>query len=217
MRKAGVAGGMQCGMGRDGIYAVGRMGYICESRSRKRDRTRAAARSIIVELRGDLWNCIDDRAMVPGQTMESTMLVNVGKGIELDVNANALPANALEHVVKIGLRNILMDVHAGESDPKAAREKAERKLAALMSGEVRVTGTREGDPVRAEAMRIATDMVKAAIRKAGKKLADYEASAIREKAKEVLDSEKHGPEIMARAKANVAAKRELAEDLDIDV
>lgn len=145
------------------------------------------------------------------------MDIVVGKGITLAVDVDALPGNALEHVIRIGLRNILMDAHAGESDPAAARAKSEKKLEALMSGEVRVAGTREGDPVRAEAMRIATDMVKAAIRKAGKKLSDYENSAIREKAVEVLESAKHGADVMTRAKANVAAKKELAADLDIEL
>lgn len=90
------------------------------------------------------------------------MQVNIGKGIELAIDATALPANALEHVIRIGLRNVLMDAHASITEKEfpveserqdAARAVAEKKLAALMAGDVRVAGTRgprAGDPVSAE-------------------------------------------------------------------
>lgn len=141
------------------------------------------------------------------------MLVNVGKGIELDIDHTALPANALQHAIMIGLRNILMDSHASitsdEYPDATAREEAARamvgkKLAALMSGEVRVQSTREGDPVRAEAMRMATAQITAKIRKAGKKVADYEAKAIREAAAKLVT-----PELLAKAKARVEETRTI--------
>ena len=49
------------------------------------------------------------------------MLVAIGKGIELDVDPTRFNRDVMEHVVKIGLRNILTDSHANataKSDPQ---------------------------------------------------------------------------------------------------
>jgi len=136
-------------------------------------------------------------------------LVNIGKGIELPVDFTTMPQAALDHIMYIGARNVLMDSHASvtkESNPNdlvdVARAMAEKKLAALMSGEVRVQSTREGDPVRAEAIRMATDQIKAIIKKAGKKVADYDAKAIREKAVARVT-----PELLALARKRVDENR----------
>lgn len=147
------------------------------------------------------------------------MLVNVGKSIELDIDHTKLPENALNHAIMIGLRNILMDSHASitteeypEADEReaAARAMVDKKLAALLSGEVRVVGTREGDPVRVEALRLATDIVKGKIRKAGKKVADYEPKAIREAAAKLIT-----PELLATAKARVDEARSAGGDVTL--
>lgn len=146
------------------------------------------------------------------------MKVNIGKGIELDVNANALPANVMEHVVYIGLRNILMDSHAsvtresdGENFVANAQAQAEKKLAAMMAGEVRVAGTREGDPVRAEAIRIASDMIRTALRKAGRKVSEVDAKALREKAVALIGQK---PDILEMARKRVDEARAAA-DIDL--
>lgn len=145
------------------------------------------------------------------------MKVNIGKGIELDVNANALPPNALEHVIYIGLRNILMDSHASvtkETNPddmaEVAQAIAEKKLAALMSGEVRVASSREGDPVKAEAIRIATDRIKAALRQKGKKVSDYDAKLLREKAVELIGKDASITELARNA---IAARKSVEVDV----
>lgn len=97
------------------------------------------------------------------------MLVNVGKGITITVDTTAMPLEAMDHVIMIGLRNILMDSHASITSDEypdanareaAARAMVEKKLAALMSGEVRVQSTREGDPIKAEENRLAILFVK---------------------------------------------------------
>jgi hypothetical protein len=146
------------------------------------------------------------------------MQVNVGKGIELSIDHTALPETALNHAIMIGLRNILMDSHASittdeypnaDEREAAARAMVDKKLDALMRGEVRVQSTREGDPVRAEAMRMATDIIKSALRKAGRKIADVDAKALREKAAALVT-----PELLAKAKARVDETRaESAVDL----
>jgi hypothetical protein len=145
------------------------------------------------------------------------MQVNVGKGITLEIAHDQLPEAALEHAIMIGLRNILMDSHASITTTEypdeaqreaAARAMVDKKLAALMSGEVRVASSREGDPVRAEALRMATDMIKAKIRAAGRKLSDYEPKVIREAAAKLVT-----PDLLAKAQARVAETKAGAADL----
>lgn len=145
--------------------------------------------------------------------------VNIGKGIELEVQFDKLPPAALDHIMYIGARNILMDAHAGvnvkaipDITPTEivdqSRAAAEKKLAALMSGEVRVSSSREGDPVRAEALRMATDIVRAKIRREGKKVASYEPKAVREAAKGLIT-----PELLEKARARVEETRNVGGDL----
>lgn len=146
------------------------------------------------------------------------MLVNIGKSIELDVNAEALPANALEHVIRMGLRNILMDSHASitkDTNPddfaEVSKAVAEKKLAALMAGEVRVVGTREGDPVRAEAKRAAQDAIRVALRKAGRKA---EPDTIKAALEKIMGDEARWSKYMETAKATIAARKSV--DVDVD-
>ena len=99
-----------------------------------------------------------------------TMLVPVGKGIELDVDPARFNAEVTAHVMKIGSRNILMDSHANataKSDPQGyvqkSRELAERKLQSLYNGIVRtqaVGGPRAPtDPVSMVILRLARKAV----------------------------------------------------------
>lgn len=150
------------------------------------------------------------------------MLVNIGKGIELDVDVTKLglpPENMLSavarHVIYLGLRNPLMDSHASvTTDEPDFVEKSKaiavKKLEAMYNGEVRATSTREGDPVKAEAKRLAVKAVEAAIRKAGKKVGDYERKAITEKAAAVVDR------FMEQARKNIeSAKAVDVADIEI--
>lgn len=147
--------------------------------------------------------------------------VNIGKGIELDVDFSTMPQNAIDHILYIGARNVLMDSHAGinaKAEPNLtpdditaqSRAVAEKKLAALMAGEVRVQSTREGDPVRAEAMSMAVNIVKGKIKAAGKKVSDYEVKAIREAAAKIVT-----PELLdaARARVEEVKSAEIGGDL----
>ena len=149
------------------------------------------------------------------------MQVNVGKGIELSIDETALPRAALSHAIMVGLRNILMDSHASITKDEypddaereaAARAMVDKKLAALMSGEVRVSTAREGDPVRAEALRSATAVIVAALKKAGKikKSADVDAKLLREKAAELVAAK---PEFLAKARETVEARKNADVDL----
>ncbi len=134
--------------------------------------------------------------------------VNVGKSINVEIDFTTMPQAALDHILYIGARNILMDSHASitadefpnaDQRQEAAGAMVQKKLDALMRGEVRVQSTREGDPIRAEALRMATAIITAKIKKAGKKVADYERAALREAAAKLIT-----PELLAQAKARVA-------------
>lgn len=140
------------------------------------------------------------------------MQVNVGRGITLDVDVDKFNPDVMSHVVYIGLRNILMDAHAsatrkGGSTDDEARALSEKKLAAMYNGEVRVTSTREGDPVAREMVRMATDIVKNAIRAKGGKLGDYDVAGL---AKAYVT--KH-PELRAKAEASVADAKSVTVDI----
>lgn len=139
--------------------------------------------------------------------------INVGKGMSMLVNFGAMPQAAIDHCLYIGARNILMDSHASitadEYPNESARKDAAeamiaKKYEALMRGEVRVQSTREGDPVRAEALRMATDQIKAIIKKAGRKVSDYDGKAIREKALARIT-----PELLATARQRVEENKSV--------
>jgi hypothetical protein len=73
------------------------------------------------------------------------MLLAIGKGIELDVDVTRFTGEMHDHIVRIGLRNLLMDTHASattKADPEnyiqRSRELAEKKLASMYAGVVRV-------------------------------------------------------------------------------
>ena len=72
------------------------------------------------------------------------MLVAIGKGIELEVDVTRLNTEVRDHILRTGLRNLLMDAHASataKADPQGyvqkSRELAEKKLASLYAGVVR--------------------------------------------------------------------------------
>jgi hypothetical protein len=109
--------------------------------------------------------------MMPRQRRwEFDMLVKVGKGIEIEVDVNRLNSTTLDHVVYTGLRNLLMDAHAGataKDDPEGyvakSRELVERKLDGLYRGEIRRVGVGVAvptDPLSIEVRRIAAGIVK---------------------------------------------------------
>ena len=148
------------------------------------------------------------------------MQINIGKGIELDCPAfNTFSPEVQNHIVYVGLRNLLQDAHASMTPEKAnggdvvalSRDMAERKLAALTRGELRVATTREGDPVKAEAFRLALNAAKKKDREEGKKIDEKEIKA---RAREFLATPSPAlDKILAKAKRNVKE----AADIDIEV
>src|SRR6266567_6765246 len=103
--------------------------------------------------------------------LDPDVSVHVGKGVNLDVDIDRFEIEARKHIFMFGLRQMLADAHAAmgkdEDDyVNKSRVLAERKLAALYAGELRVNGERGPrlDPVEGEARRIALGQVQAQIR-----------------------------------------------------
>jgi hypothetical protein len=70
--------------------------------------------------------------------------VQIGKGLEMEVDISRFNDEVRDHVIRTGLRNLLMDAHASataKADPKGyvikSRALAEKKLASLYAGIVR--------------------------------------------------------------------------------
>ena len=94
------------------------------------------------------------------------MLVAIGKGIELDVDVTRFNIEVHDHIMRTGIRNLLMDAHASataKADPegyvKKSRELAEKKLASFYAGVVRAQSVggaaKPTDPISAVVMRLA--------------------------------------------------------------
>lgn len=104
------------------------------------------------------------------------MLVKIGKGLEIEVDTKKLSAPVMDHVVYIGLRNILMDSHANiakdEQDYKAkCMAVVNKKLNSMYAGEVHSIASRDRlDAVEAQARQLALGHVQNAVKKAGKRL-----------------------------------------------
>ena len=98
------------------------------------------------------------------------MLVAIGKGIEVDVDPTRFNSEVHDHIVRTGLRNLLMDAHASataKSDPdnyiKHSRELVDKKLGSMYAGIMRVAnvgGPRPPtDPVSQVILRLARKAV----------------------------------------------------------
>jgi hypothetical protein len=130
------------------------------------------------------------------------MRVAIGKSLEMDVPAfDTLTAEVQAHIIYTGWRNLLQDSHAGKTGD-AAQEAAERKLSALTRGELRTAPLT--DPVAREAMRLATDAVKAKAKAEG---LDLKGPEIRTKATANLER------FMAKARKNLKEQAAIEVDL----
>src|SRR6266702_2602792 len=99
------------------------------------------------------------------------MEISIGKGIKIDVDRARMSYAVDDHIWAFGIRQMLADAHAGVTKDEdnyvnKSRVLAERKLAALYAGELRVNGERGPrlDPIEGEARRIALGQVQSQIR-----------------------------------------------------
>jgi hypothetical protein len=145
------------------------------------------------------------------------MLVAIGKGIELEVDVTRFNGEVHDHLVRTGLRNLLMDAHASataKADPdnyiKRSRELAEKKLGSLYAGVVRAQtiGGPTSDPISQVIMRLARKAIVSRPEIAAASKADRLATINRlagEYAKE------HDAQLRARAQKIVALENDQAE------
>jgi len=147
------------------------------------------------------------------------MLVAIGKGIELEVDMTKFNTEIHEHILRTGLRNLLMDAHASataKADPdnyiKRSREMAEKKLVSLYAGVVRaqtIGGPKTAsDPISQVIMRLARKAIVSRPEVAAASKADRLATINRlagEYAKE------HDAQLRSRAQKIVALENDQAE------
>jgi len=121
-------------------------------------------------------------------------------------------ANALNQVRFENLRNNF----APRAKEGASQEDFDAYAASYQFG-VRTGGGSRLDPVQAEAMSLAKDQIKSAIKAAGKNLSDYKAAAITAAAEKLLAGPK-GDEIKELAKKRVEeAQKAGASEIDSDL
>ena len=147
------------------------------------------------------------------------MLMAIGKGIELDVDVSRFNTEVHDHLLRTGLRNLLMDAHASataKADPenyiKRSREMAEKKLASLYAGVVRAQSfggpKASTDPVAMVILRLARKAVISRPEVAAASKADRLAT-INRLAGEY--AEEHDAQLRPRAEKIVALENDQAE------
>lgn len=121
-------------------------------------------------------------------------------------------ANALNQVRFENLRNNF----APKAKEGASQEDFDAYASSYQFG-VRTGGGSRLDPVQAEAMSLAKDQIKAALKSAGKNISDYKAAAITAAAEKLLAGPK-GAEIKELAKKRVEeAQKAGASEIDSDL
>jgi len=143
------------------------------------------------------------------------MLVAIGKGIELDVDVTQFNSEVHDHILRTGLRNLLMDAHASataKADPdnyiKRSRELAEKKLASLYAGVVRAQSLggpkAPTDPVAMVIMRLARKAIASRPEVAAASNADRLATINRLAAEYAKE---HDAQLRPRAEKNRRARK----------
>lgn len=138
----------------------------------------------------------------------TSQTVSCGNAGEYPVDITALPAASLEYIFAYGLKQVLNDARSsaakvaeeeGLDVADVARAMVQKKLDALLSGDIRATSGRTSDPVAREAKRLANETLKA-----------------RKIKRDQLTDEQYTKLVarfMDQAKANVAATASLIGDL----
>lgn len=145
-----------------------------------------------------------------------TISISIGKAnTDLTVDFAALAPHVQDYVVRYGLTQILNDAHSSVTAtevPDAAErgeqalELANKKLDAMIRGEVRAFGGRSGDPIKTEANRLATLVINGALKAKGVKVKSLPKGKFAELVANYLTK---NPSVMEQAKANIEATKGL--------
>lgn len=147
-------------------------------------------------------------------------LKKIGKAVAVDFSK--MPQASLDHVFAYGIRQILNDAMASAKTEAEGEASANKRLDNLMSGTLRASPVREGNPVRARAMELAlAKFVKhpafiAWLAKNSLKVSSKDA--VKEARRQAtLWIDKPGNQFIAQAEKDVAASKEIAvDDLEVD-
>lgn len=166
-----------------------------------------------------------------------TINVEIGKALTVTVTDEQLATLAKvpaihDHVWKIGLRNILMDSHAGQKRElfeteqlwrEASRAIAMKKFEAMLRGEIRANSgaprAPKLDPIAAEALRLARVFILGKLRENESLLESYRTAlklgtdadekAIKAAA---IAARAAKPEVIETARANIESAAKIATD-----
>lgn len=153
-------------------------------------------------------------AGAPTPSAEITFALKNGAG-EVSVDTSKLPDDVYREALMQGIK-VLAERAMSKITKAAYPDEAERKAAIhakalvniedMYAGKTKITGQKAvkvSGVVKTEAMRLARNLVKDAIKRANKKISHYKASEITTAAKALLEQ---SPEILATAEANLKAR-----------
>lgn len=136
------------------------------------------------------------------------MQVMIAKTHALDVPVEEFSEEVREYVFGYGLKQVLNDAGSAGKTPEEKLGMAQKKLDALLRGEVRAV--REGvDEVTSEARKIAEGLIKATLRAKGRKIGDIDKETLKRKVAELAER----PDIRTKAHDVVAARKGLSVDV----
>jgi hypothetical protein len=150
--------------------------------------------------------------------------VTKGKGV-IEIDTDSLPEAVYAEALLQGLKTLvnrgqskITVAELGDADTvkKEAMIAAEKQKGKILSGDIKFSGkakaTKVSGAVNTEAMRIARNRVKDAIKASGKRISHYTAKDISAAAKSLIEAD---PSIIADAEAALAKRSEIpvAEDL----
>lgn len=147
-------------------------------------------------------------------SVPTSITVSVRKrSIEI-TDVQSWPLDSIAKVFTYGFQQIFNDAAASAKTDAEADALVAKRRANLAAGILRASPIRESDPVKAEAVAMAIAKVEAAIKRSGKKVADYAAADIRSNALALIEKD---PAIMEAAKVAVDAKASAMGEVEIDL
>lgn len=154
--------------------------------------------------------------------------VTKAKGQVIEFDTAAIPEDVYLEALALGMKVLvnrgtskITKVSFSGDEAKlatAAMAKAQEQVELINTSKIKFTGGKTkkaaGGAVMTEARRLAKNVIKDEMKKAGLKISDYKASEITLAAQKYLDGEK-GASILEMAKANLDARSNLDSGLDI--
>ncbi len=150
-------------------------------------------------------------------------------GGTIEINLDAIPLEVYQAMLELGAKELLnrgmskitvkgltgADLDKARS---AAMAKGEENAEAIRTGKVRLPGAKAASTgkvpkaLQAEARRLAREVVKDVLRKAGKKISHYTAASITKAADELIASD---PSYLERAERNLSGRTDPPKGIDI--